>query len=216
MVSYFDEVIDGVIYINLIDRVDRNEHMIQELSRMGFSKTKIHRLDAVYNQICGHLGCTDSHIKALDFARNQQWKRFMILEDDFHFKLSIPETDNILKTFFDKYQDNWDVFMLATVWTQKKDTDIDCIKKIISGTTTSGYLVNMNYLEIIYDNFVESRNNLFKEVEEKKLLEPENRVLYVSNPIDQHWFSLQSKDRFFISEPYIGGQGGFWSSIMSK
>jgi glycosyl transferase family 25 len=209
------EFIDGIVYINLKDRIDRNLHIKQELKRMGFQESKIHRIEAVYNKNCGHLGCSNSHIKAIEFAREQKWKYFLVLEDDFNFVLPLEECNKIIKCFLQNFKNNWDVFMLATIWTNQLNTHIDCIKKIITGTTTSGYIVNSNYIETLYNNFIEGCNKLDQEVQEKILnLEPNERIFDVNYALDQYWFTLQRNDRFYISQPYIGNQGGFSSSIM--
>ena len=39
--------IDAILYINLSYRVDRNEHILQELSKLCQDQSKIHRIDAI-------------------------------------------------------------------------------------------------------------------------------------------------------------------------
>ena len=106
--------------------------------------------------------------------------------------------------------------MFTTCWVKKIDTDIDFIKKIQTGTTTAGYLVNSRYTDTLLDNFKIGLKLLEKEVELFKITNPNEKKFDTKNALDQFWFSLQSKDNFFISEPMIGSQSGIWSSIMAK
>ena len=61
----FIECIDAILYINLEHRPDRNEHCLNEIRKIDPLLTKTHRIDAVCNKSNGALGCTLSHIKAL-------------------------------------------------------------------------------------------------------------------------------------------------------
>mgnify|MGYP007006551062 CR=1 FL=1 len=49
-----------------------------------------------------------------------------------------------------------------------------------------------NKLKIEVDNFIKTY--------------PGQKLYESSNALDQHWFSLQKNDRFFIVEPFIGDQ----------
>ena len=78
----FNKNIDGIVYINLKHRTQRNQHMKNELELYNFNTEKIYRIDAVHNKDCGHLGCCQNHIKAIEFAQLNKWKNILIFEDD--------------------------------------------------------------------------------------------------------------------------------------
>ncbi len=94
------EQIDVIFYINLEQRTDRKEHFLQEMKKFCVDESKIVRIDAVYNAI-GALGCTKSHIKALEqFMENPAWKTCIVFEDDFTFyNTSVEHNTGLLKSF---------------------------------------------------------------------------------------------------------------------
>jgi len=212
----YEDFIDGIMFINLTERTDRLKIILDECNKVGIPKNMIHRIDAVLDKTCGHLGCTKSHIKAIEYAKEMKWKRFLILEDDFQFKLSKDKILDILSEFFKKYNNKWDIFMFTTYWNQKIDTDIDYIKRIKYGTTTAGYLVNFNYTDTLLNNFLIGMRKLEEEVEQFKITNPNEKKFTTNYALDQFWFALQSKDNFYISDPTFGSQSSIWSSIMSK
>lgn len=209
----YEDFIDGIMYINLENRKDRNEEILKQLTNMQVPMNMVHRIDAFYNETCGHLGCTMSHIKCLDFAKENKWERFLILEDDFTFSFPKERFLFVLSSLYKFY--DWDVFMLSTYWKEHCDTNCDYIKKIVYGTTAPGYLVNSMYCETLYNNFVNSCKLLENEVDVFKQNNPNKKMYETSNALDQKWFELQRKDNFYVSEPNIGKQSGSVSSIMS-
>jgi len=213
----YEDFIDGIMFINLADRADRLEHMMREFNKAEIPLTLVHRIDAVFDATCGHLGCTRSHIKALEYAKEKGWKRFLVLEDDFQFDFPKERILYIISEFLKRFE-RWDVFMFATYWNDVSDTDVDYIKQIKYGTTTSGYMVNHIYADTLYKNFVESMTLLDKEVEQFKQVRtsPDERKYTTSYALDAYWFSLQKKDNFYISEPHLGKQSCIASSIMAR
>ena len=211
----FKDFIDGIMFINLTERTDRLKKILDEFNKMQIPSEMIHRIDAVLDKTCGHLGCTKSHIKALKYAKEMKWKRFLILEDDFEFKLPKDKILYILSEFFQKFDNKWDVFMFTTYWNQKINTNLDFIKKIKYATTTAGYLVNSSYIDTLLNNYTIGMKKLEEEVEQFKAKNPNKRKIESLYALDQFWSSLQSKDNFYISEPPFGSQSGIWSSILS-
>lgn len=199
--------IDAFIYINLDHRTDRRQHIEKELARMGVDPSKVHRLPAFYETICGHLGCGLSHIKALELAVENKWSRIMIMEDDFSFlvsqedfKLSLLEADTIL----------WDVLLLARGHNNLGEL-IGRMRKVIYCTTASGYIIKSHYFETLLANFRESvkgtRQQLAqREVEFAKEGIPPTKFIHGVHAIDQTWTTLQLKDNFYIFDPVIGHQ----------
>ena len=74
---------DIVYYINLEHRKDRYIHINNELSKTNIDPNKINRIDAVYNINKGCLGCSKSHILALEAFINtsDEIQNCIIFED---------------------------------------------------------------------------------------------------------------------------------------
>lgn len=154
--------IDAVLYINLNSREDRNKSIEKELANMQFDKGKIHRISAVYDKVCGHLGCALSHIKALDLAIENKWDRIIILEDDYHFKIKNEVLDKIIK---DAETLKWDVLLLAHGHIKFFDDKKTPLRRIEKSTTTSGYIVNSTYYKTLRDNFNQAVTKINREIE---------------------------------------------------
>ena len=68
---------DMVLFINLEHRKDRLIHITGELNKTNINKKKIYRIPGIYNKEFGALGCTKSHILALNFFLNSEhFKKF--------------------------------------------------------------------------------------------------------------------------------------------
>lgn len=213
----YEDIIDGIMFINLENRIDRFNEITNEFVKQGIPDHLIHRIDAILDITCGHLGCSKSHVKAMEYAKSKNWKRFIIFEDDFIFNLTRERVLFILKEFLLKYQDNWDVFLIGlNPFHYSKDTDINFIKQITQASTASGYMVNMNYYDKLYDNFTQGLNLCQNEIDSFKLTNPNERKYNTNFPVDQYWFRLQGRDRWFTSEGCIGKQSGNRSSIMTN
>ena len=180
LLSYkYEDLLDGIMYINLSDREDRNISILNNLKSIDVPEHFIHRIDATLNTECGHLGCTDSHIKALEYAKQMKWKRFLVLEDDVIFNYPKERILYILNEFYRIYENKWDIFMLYTYWNEQVDTETDYIKKILWGTTTTSYIVNEHYIDTLLTNFKEGRELLYQDVEQWKLINPNKKKIYI-------------------------------------
>lgn len=145
--------IDAILYINLDNRVDRKESILNEIQKIGFDSSIVHRIPAVYNDKCGHLGCGLSHISALDLAIKNNWKRAIVFEDDFHFAVGSEELDGFIQE-----ADNlphWDVLLLAKGHLSVTE-QIGHLQKTDGCSTTSGYIVQNHYYTVLQKNFKES------------------------------------------------------------
>ena len=134
------EFIDKIYYINLKSREDRNEEILGELKLYDISQNKIERFNAIYNNI-GCIGCSQSHLEIIKDAFSNDYNNILILEDDFKFVISKETFNNNLSKFFNKYNDNFDVIMLAYNLLESEDKD-DIIGYVKTAQTTSGYIVN--------------------------------------------------------------------------
>jgi len=73
------EEIEKVVYINLEERTDRRAEIQKQLSI--FHHEKIVRFNAIKHRN-GAIGCSMSHIAALELAIQNNWKNVLIVEDD--------------------------------------------------------------------------------------------------------------------------------------
>jgi glycosyl transferase, family 25 len=67
-------------YINLDHRTDRKMHMENQLEQIRMAGN-ITRFNAIKNAN-GRIGCSLSHLKCIQLAKEANWESVMILEDD--------------------------------------------------------------------------------------------------------------------------------------
>ena len=96
-----DNYFDKIFYINLAKDLERNSHILEELSKYNIANFE--RVDGViydsipnknlwrnFNKtddryVLGSLGARDSHLKVVSIAKERCYKRILILEDDITF-----------------------------------------------------------------------------------------------------------------------------------
>lgn len=194
--------IDAFIFINLKHRKDRLENIREQLYNSPVAKElpiisdKIHRIEANYRPNCGAAGCAESHVKALNYAINNKWKRVAIFEDDFAWK---NDTDYIIKCLknIDDMPCSWVVSFLSTnkiCLKIKKDYPPN-LKQIYNAQTTSGYIINtIEQMIKLRDLFKKCADNL-------------NRGRSVSRwSIDIQWKPLQLSGGWFCFNEQLGLQ----------
>ena len=212
--------IDKVLYINLDHRKDRLKQINKEFKRMNFPEEKIERISAVREKYNGHIGCCKSHIKTMDEIIKNNYKYTMVFEDDFVFSVSQEVLDKRLSEFLHEYKDDWDVIQLASVYTKLKDTNKDYIKKVNQASTSSAYLINRNFAEILKADLSKSLKLMEKDMEQfiKRNNNIPKKKFETPYALDQRWYGLQKRSKWYIFKPYIGKQGGEASnsSIMNK
>lgn len=201
----FYEYIDMIIYINLDKRADRNKEILAEFKRAGVPNNKITRLSAIYNSK-GAIGCTMSHIKALQLILNSKWKRVLILEDDFNFIDNIKVINKAYDKFFSNFDDNmWDVVNLSRgAYQDLVNINSDYLSKVNHVSTTSAYMVNLDFCDKLLDNFKEGC---------KMLLQATEPRLFA---IDIWWKNLQQVSNWYIFNPSLGYQRDSFSDIESR
>jgi GR25 family glycosyltransferase involved in LPS biosynthesis len=192
--------IKHAFYINLDYRTDRREHIEKELSKIGINAT---RFNAVKLNN-GAIGCSMSHLKCLEFARDNNYDHILIVEDDTTF-LDALVFQTQFNNFLKNSQNRWDVVLLAgNNVPPYKRIDNTCIK-VTSCQTTTAYLVNGHYLNTLIQNIREGMNKLLRQ--------PENKFHYA---IDKYWFSLQRKDNWYLITPLTVVQREDYSDIENK
>lgn len=194
------ECVDGVIIINLKHRADRLKRMMEDLDKSGFSHQNTEILEATYIPKNGAKGCSHSHYRAIQLAKEKGWNNAMILEDDFKFILE-PETVNLIVKNIMNDVPNWDVIMLH--WgingldkrTQQVHPNAKKVTHPKRGAwTTTGYIVNKKIFDKLEDNFKESFEKLPLTFSHK------HRIYNV----DTYWQQLQSRHEWLLVNPPVG------------
>ena len=174
------EMIDGVLVINLDQRVDRWAQF-QEAARGNIPPEKLQRLPARLgleipgfgerpwfrgrkrdNTWAGRAGCVQSHRRALTMAREAGWRVVMLLEDDVEFA---PEFSALSESFAAVLRDNeWQVCYLGFTepWSPgRKLASLDhshSLQQIHGCTTTHAYLVRAEARDWILSQLPDEKN----------------------------------------------------------
>ena len=188
-------------YINLDSRPDRKSWCESQLQSIGLQSN---RFNAIKLQN-GAIGCSMSHLKCLQIAKEKGWDHLLMVEDDIEF--TNPE---LLKTQFEKFLKNtpkndWDVVIIAGNNMPPYEIIADYCVKVTKCQTTTSYLVNGHYFDTLIANIKDGIALLMKE--------PHNHRIYA---IDKYWFRLQQKDRWFLITPLTVTQRQDYSDIEQR
>ena len=139
--------IKHAFYINLASRPDRKQHVESQLNSIGINAERFNAIKLAN----GALGCSMSHLKCLEIAKENSWPHLFIVEDDIKFlKPDIFKTQ--LNSFLSNHK-SWDVVLIGgnniPPYTKIDDT---CVK-VSTCQTTTGYLVNGHYFDTLIENF---------------------------------------------------------------
>ena len=188
-----------VIYINLDSRPDRNEHVKEQLDKVGFKTYERFRAIQMEN---GALGCSMSHLKCLEFAKKNNFESIFICEDDIEFldpSLFLKQIQGFLDSGIE-----WDVILVAgNNMLPYTPVNNNCIK-VFNCQTTTGYIVKKAYYDKLMQNY--------KDGIEKLMREPDNNDF----KIDKYWFRLQRNDNWYLIIPLTIVQKEDYSDIEKK
>jgi len=191
--------IKHAFYINLSSRPDRKQHVESQLNTIGI---KAERFNAI-KLANGALGCSMSHLRCLETAKANSWPHVLIVEDDIKFL-----NPNLFKTQLNLFLSNhkaWDVVLIAGNNVPPYIKIDDTCVKVSTCQTTTGYLVNADYFDVLIDNFRTGIKNLIEF--------PDQRGKYA---IDKYWFRLQKKDNWFLIIPLTVTQREDYSDIEKR
>jgi glycosyl transferase family 25 len=198
MISNISDI-KHTFYINLESRPDRKLHVEDQLNIIGIQATRFNAIKLPN----GALGCSMSHLKCLEIARENNWEHVLIVEDDIKFlnpELFIRQ----LNKFFSLYSD-WDVVLIAGNNLPPHEIIDDSCVKVTQCQTTTGYIVKNHYYNTLIDNIRNGITNLIKE--------PSQHYLYA---IDKNWFKLQQKDKWYLITPLTVTQREDYSDIEKR
>jgi len=191
--------IEHALYINLDSRVDRKQHVEEQMSKIGINITRFNAIKLTN----GAIGCSMSHLKCIEMAKQNNWEHVLIVEDDILF-LNPELFKNQLNKFL-KNNENFDVALIAgNNMPPYQRIDDSCVK-VYRCQTTTGYIVKRHYYDTLINNFREGIQKLIKN--------PEQHVLYA---IDKYWFKLQEKDNWYLITPLTVTQREDYSDIEKR
>lgn len=239
----FNDFFDKILYINLDHRKDRKQQILNEFNKMDINENKIHRIDAIHEKYNGHIGCAKSHIKALNYAKENNYKNVVIFEDDFIFTQNKIDVNNKINKFLKENSNKWDVVQLTSHYVTFRDgtvlpnknhiknnkknnninnqnDNINDISLINKATTSSSYMINNKF----YDKLINNLNSSVEKMEEEMVeFNKKNNNIKIKKKstnyaLDQYWHSLQQNSKWYLFYPFLGTQGGeaAKSSIMSN
>ena len=189
----------NAFFINLDERKDRKKNTEQEFNNL---EIPIQRMKAIKLEN-GRIGCSMSHLKCLQFAKEKNLDHVLIVEDDIHF-MNIQMFKEQLNKFLSSSIE-WDVVLFAGNNVPPYKIYADFCVKVSRCQTTTGYLIKKHYYDILISNIKESIKFLLKE--------PKRHIDYA---IDKYWFRLQEKDNWFIITPLSVVQREDYSDIEKR
>jgi GR25 family glycosyltransferase involved in LPS biosynthesis len=190
--------IKHILYINLDSRPDREAHIKKELLKIGFNGTRFNAI----KMSNGAIGCSMSHLKCIQMAKENNWDHVCILEDDIEF-LNPALFLNQLTDFFNSTI-QWDVVLIAgNNMIPYKPVNHNCIQ-VFNCQTTTGYIIKKEFIPLLMENLAQA----------SKL--QETGVDKNISAIDQYWKRLQETHRFYYYEGIFGGQLPSWSNIENR
>ena len=194
--------ITNVFYINLLSRPDRKSHIESQLKGVGFPQFE--RFNAIkLPSGSGRVGCSLSHIKCLEIAKERNYSHLLICEDDTTF-LNPELFKTQLNAFLSKGH-TWDVVLFAGNNVPPYERIDDTCVCVTRCQTTTCYLVNGAYFDTLIANMKEGVHQLIQH--------PSKHIDFA---IDKYWFKLQNKDNWFLITPLTVIQREDYSDIEQR
>lgn len=188
------------LFINLDSRVDRLDHALTEFEKMNI---QVERVSAIKNKH-GAIGCTMSHIKCLQLAKERDYEHVFICEDDITFLDPGKLKENVEK-FMEHMKSTWDVLIIGGNNVPPYQKLSDYCARVFSCQTTTGYIVQKHFYDTLIKNFKESAENLMRE--------PENKREYA---LDIYWKRLQKHHIWLMLTPPTVTQYESYSDIENR
>jgi GR25 family glycosyltransferase involved in LPS biosynthesis len=189
-------------YINLNSRVDRKVHVERQLDLLGI-RDNVKRFNAIHNAN-GRIGCSLSHLKCIQMAKEQNMEFVLILEDDVSFLLPNDFVENV-NNFLSNPKNKWDVLLLAGNNLPPFTTNDEVSIRVTHCQTTTGYIVRQHYYDTLISNIKEGVAKLMKN--------PEHHYYFA---IDKYWIHLQKQHRWMLLVPLIVVQRPDYSDIEKR
>jgi GR25 family glycosyltransferase involved in LPS biosynthesis len=220
-----DTLLSHSLYINLGHRNDRRSRIEGELRSARISAERIEAVEIdladpflkgcwdtnATAKCAGQLGCTLSHIKALEYAAHKNWSHVAIFEDDFQWAEGV-EPMRVLQSIgnIQAHKPDWDIIAIALNILEKENvfgrhavqigTNLTAdLIQISKAQTTGGYIVHSRMYPILIETF---RNC-------------DVRSSYITM-LDTCWQPIQKLTKWYGLSPQLGTQGPSFSDIEFK
>jgi len=152
----------------------------------------------------GAVGCSLSHIKCLELAKERKYEHVFICEDDITFLKPELLKENITK-FYNNSEINWDVLIISGNNAPPFQKVHTYCSRIFNCQAATGYIVKQEMYDIMIDNFKTGVNMLIKD--------PTNKPQYA---VDMYWKLLQPQYFWYIITPLTTIQYENYSDIEDK
>jgi GR25 family glycosyltransferase involved in LPS biosynthesis len=167
---------------------------------MGIS---VERVNAVKMKN-GAVGCTMSHIKCIELAKQRDYEQVFICEDDITFT-----NCELLKKQLEKFANDenimWDMLIIGGNNVPPYNQVEEYVARVFYCQTTTGYIVKKHYYNTLLSNFKESAQNLMRFPDRKKEF-----------ALDIYWKRLQIQDFWYMITPPTVTQYESYSDIEEK
>ena len=194
------DLFKNTLFINLEQRPDRLEHAVAEFKKM---RIDAERVNATKTK-AGAVGCTLSHIRCLELAKQRDYDYVFICEDDITFLQPFVLKRHL--AFFAGQGDlDWDVCIIGGNNVPPYEQINEFYVRVRNCQTTTGYIVKKHYYDVLITNFKESAKNLMRE--------PDNKQMYA---LDMYWKRLQQQDRWYMITPPTVTQYESFSDIEQR
>ena len=180
-----EALFENTHYINLEHRIDRLVHVKQELAKINVVGSRFNAIKLAN----GAVGCSMSHLKCLEQAKQNGSPYVFVCEDDIQFLDPTLFLKN-LGLFCETIKSDWDVLIISGNICPPFQPVGDFCVKLINCQTTTGYIVQQHYYDTLIANYREGITKL--------LSDPTNKREYA---IDMYWKRLQTKDRWYMIVP---------------
>jgi GR25 family glycosyltransferase involved in LPS biosynthesis len=192
------------LYINLDSRKDRLDHVEAQLAELknGMPNLAAERFNAIKHAE-GAIGCSMSHMRCIQLAKERDWDHVLVCEDDILFT-NVPLFLTQLSKFMATVPD-WDVVLLAGNNIPPFEVVNDACIQISNCQTTTGYIVRSHYYDTLIANYRAGINQLMRN--------PTQKINYA---IDRHWFELQRQHLWYLITPLSVVQREDYSDIEQR
>jgi GR25 family glycosyltransferase involved in LPS biosynthesis len=194
------ELLKNTLYINLEHRKDRLEHVNSEFKKIGITAERVNAV----KMNTGAVGCTMSHIKCIELAKQRDYEYVFICEDDITFRNPDLFKRN-LQRFYENDDINWDLLIIGGNNVPPFQQVTEYCARVFYCQTTTGYVVKKHYYDTLLKNFRESAAGLMRE--------PNNPSTYA---LDMYWKRLQLQDFWYMITPPTVTQYESYSDIENR
>lgn len=189
--------IDHTYCINLKQRPERWESVQPELKKIGLIAE---RFEATKN-VQGYIGCMLSHLAVLEDSMLNNYRHFMVTEDDVRIVGDNPT--KIMESSISQLPNDWDILYFGTNPQESLKRYSENLFELKNGHTTHAMLFN--------NNSDSPRGSVVKFILENR------DMIYKLQKIDLFYGSVvQEMFKVFVVNPLIATQSNSFSDVTKK